>query len=268
MGYCIRDAISGSRRTVQRPGGSRGQASLKFGETESVSRNASKMIPRAAQRLETAWLTSRQSLPRPARLYSTPSRPSNAPALAAAQLTRQDFPAYMGKPVQEQSLESFLLARAPCTFLPPPLPVDKHTLANELLYGHSPTQDLLAVMDACLFDLFDVPRAKDIFDRLRSSENNPIVEPKIYNAFLEAYLNMAIFREPDSRDYWVESAWNLYEIMESGAEKVAPVSGTYAIMLLHWLRYALFLESEDIVLTTLSIVSTPNPQTLSGMQDS
>ena len=95
-------------------------------------------------------------------------------------------------------------------------------------------------MDACLHDSFDVPRAKDIFERLRTSDTHHLADPKLYNAFLEAYLNMATFKEPDGRDYWVRSAWSLYELMESGAEKVTPVAGTYAVMLFMWLRYVIF----------------------------
>ncbi|KAF8626667.1 hypothetical protein AX15_004758 [Amanita polypyramis BW_CC] len=193
------------------------------------------MITRAAHRLETTWLASRQSLPRPSRLYSTPSRRSNAPALATAQAASQDFPPYMAD--SSADLELFLHKRPSYTILPPPLPLDRSSHANELLYGHSPTQDLIAVMDACLHNLFDVPRAKDIFDRLRRSENNPIVDSKVYNAFLEAYLNMAAVKEPESKDYWIETALKLYEVMESGAEKIAPIAGTYAIMLLMWLRF-------------------------------
>ncbi|KAK2465507.1 hypothetical protein APHAL10511_002399 [Amanita phalloides] len=195
------------------------------------------MIPRAARRLETTWLASRQSLPRPARLYSSPSRPSNAPALATAQVPMQDYPPYPASTQITADVELFLHRRQGYTILPPPLPLDRSSFANEMLYGHSPTQDLLAVMDACLHNLFDVSRAKHIFDRLRQSENNPIVDPRVYNAFLEAYLNMATAREPDSRDYWVEAACELYELMESGAEKILPVSGTYAIMLLIWSRF-------------------------------
>jgi DNA-directed RNA polymerase len=203
------------------------------------------MIPRAVRRLETTWLTSRQSLPRPDRLYSTPSRPSNAPAFATAQLTRPDFPPYIGNTVHENSIEAFLATRQPFTVLPAPLPVDRTSPTDELLYGHSPTQDLIAVMDACLQDSFDVPRARDIFERLRTSDTYHLADPKLYNAFLEAYLNMATFKEPHGKDYWVDSAWSLYEVMESGAEKVVPVAGTYAIMLLMWLRYDLFFPSES-----------------------
>ena len=203
------------------------------------------MIPRAAQRLETTWLTSRQCLPRPARLYSSPSKRSNAPTFATAQLSRQDFPAYMANPsttssAQEQAvttgIESFLHRRQKYTILPPPLPLDRTSHANELLYGHSPTQELFGMMDACLHNLFDVPRAKDIFDRMRFSDNNPIVNPKVYNAFLEAYLNMATTKEPESSDYWTENAWELYSAMECGTENVTPTGGTYALMLLWGLR--------------------------------
>ncbi|PFH50361.1 hypothetical protein AMATHDRAFT_4013 [Amanita thiersii Skay4041] len=200
------------------------------------------MIPRAAARLEATLLYSRQSLPRPARLYSTPTSRANAPALATAQAPRQDYLPMNGSRgpgtgTISAELEAFLHRRQSYTILPPPLPIDRSSHANDLLYGNSPTQDLFGVMDACLHDLYDVPRAKGIFDRLRHSDNNPILEPRVYNAFLEAYINMATIRELESKDYWVEAAWDLYHDMESGQGNATPTVGTYALMLLAWLRF-------------------------------
>ncbi|KAF9463341.1 hypothetical protein BDZ94DRAFT_1148095, partial [Collybia nuda] len=135
------------------------------------------MIPRAAQRLETTLLSSRQSLPRPFRLYSTPSKRVNA-ALATAQVHRQDYPNFLQTPTPEtplevrndtlgNELEGFLKRRIPYTILPTPLPSGRSSDINDLWYTDSPTQDLLAVMDACLHNMYDVPRAKNIFDRMR-----------------------------------------------------------------------------------------------------
>ncbi|KAF8890703.1 hypothetical protein BD779DRAFT_1426355, partial [Infundibulicybe gibba] len=136
------------------------------------------MIPRAARRLETTLLLSRQNLPRPARLYSTPSGRVNSPAFATAQVPRPDFPAFLSQPTTEKTgegrtvpfsheLEGFLQRRTSYTILPTPLPSDRTSEINDYWYTDSPTQDLLAVMDACLHNLYDVPRAKSIFERLR-----------------------------------------------------------------------------------------------------
>lgn len=205
------------------------------------------MIPRAAQRLETTLLSSRQSLPRPSRLYSTPSKRVNA-ALATAQAQRQDFPDFPQHLTPEtplearngtlgNELEGFLKRRAPYTILPTPLPSDRSSDINNFWYTDSPTQDLLAVMDACLHNMYDVPRAKTIFDRMREKVGNPALETRVYNAFLEAYLNLATTKEAGNKEYWVENAWDLYAAMESGKEKIEPNANTYASMLLFWHRY-------------------------------
>jgi DNA-directed RNA polymerase len=90
-------------------------------------------------------------------------------------------------------------------------------------------------MDACLHGLYDVPRAKTIFERMREKIGNPALEIKVYNAFLEAYIDMAGSHEKD-RVYWIENAWELYDILESGREKHEPNASTYAIMLIAWHR--------------------------------
>ena len=92
-------------------------------------------------------------------------------------------------------------------------------------------------MDACLYNLYDVPRAKQIFERLRKTTSaESLLEARIYNSFLEAYVEMASIKEPNDGDLWVEEAWSLYEAMESGSENVHPTPQTYAIMLLARLR--------------------------------
>jgi DNA-directed RNA polymerase len=205
------------------------------------------MIPRAARRLETTLLSSRQSLPRPFRLYSTPTKRVNAPGLATVQVQRQDYPNFLKSTAPEapldsrvdslgNELEGFLKRRMPYTILPTPLPTDRSSDINDFWYTDSPTQDLLAVMDACLHNMYDVPRAKSIFDRMREKIGNPALEPRVYNAFLEAYLNLATAKDVENKEYWVETAWDLYNVMESGREKIEPTASTYATMLLLWHR--------------------------------
>ena len=171
------------------------------------------MIPRAStRRLETTLKAySRQRLPRPARLSGA---------------------------VAFKDMQEFLQRPLPYTILPPPLPDDRKSALNTFLFTDSPTQDQLAVMDACLHNLYDVPRAKQVFERLRKSScMEHLLDARIYNSFLEAYIEMATTKQPDDRTLWVEDALQLYLVMESGQEKVQPTSQTYAAMLLAWLRY-------------------------------
>ncbi|KAH7922517.1 hypothetical protein BV22DRAFT_966565, partial [Leucogyrophana mollusca] len=140
------------------------------------------MLPRTSARtLETTLVSySRQRLPRPARLYSTPSKRANAPASAFAQvqLPHPEYPSYMAKgreiPKDESlhfvnDMQGFLRRRTPYTILPTPLPDDKTSALNNFYFTDSPTQDQLAVMDACLHNSYDVPRAKSVFERLRAT---------------------------------------------------------------------------------------------------
>ncbi|KAJ6615404.1 DNA/RNA polymerase [Mycena sp. CBHHK59/15] len=73
--------------------------------------------------------------------------------------------------VRREDLQVFLQRRTPYTILPTPLPQDCTSEANDYWFSDSTTQDLMAVMDACLHNLYDVPRAKGIFDRLRNKSS-------------------------------------------------------------------------------------------------
>jgi DNA-directed RNA polymerase, mitochondrial len=210
------------------------------------------MIPiatRAARnKTESTLLSwSRQCLPRPARLYSTPTSRANAPAVDAISPSLPDtYPAFLpahpkfanssGDDPSTSDMHTFLRSRTPYTILPTPLPGDKHSELNALYYPNSRTRDLIAVMDACLHDGYDVPRAKGIFDDLRSKRAEQILHPRLYTAFVEAYLDMAL-KEPEKKSMWVEDAWLLLDSLFSGQESVAVTTGSYALALLAWLRY-------------------------------
>jgi DNA-directed RNA polymerase, mitochondrial len=190
---------------------------------------------------------SRQCLPRPARLYSTPTKPASAPAVdPVTSSTPHSYPAFLpalpklADPtgnVQGDSntsdMHTFLRSRTPYTILPPPLPRDSEL--NHLLYTDSPTQDLIAVMDACLHNSYDVPRAKEIFDDLRARGAEQILHPRLHSTFVEAYLDMAV-KEPEKKSLWVEDAWVLLDSLFCGNEKVSVTSGAYALALIAWLR--------------------------------
>lgn len=154
-------------------------------------------------------------------------------------------------------MQGFLKRRTPYTILPTPLPDDRASSLNSFYFTDSPTQDQLAVMDACLHNLYDVPRAKQVFQQLRTSKSGePLLESRVYNSFLEAYIDMAYIKEPEDRTLWVEEAYQLYDTMEKGLEKVHPTASTYAIMLLAWRRYASF----TCLLFTLTTQSRFNPE--------
>ena len=203
----------------------------------------------ARNKTGTALLScSRQRLSRPARLYSTPTKRSSAPVLEAHPKIPDSYPAFLPAlpthpdPVSDvqgdqtaSDMHSFLRTRTPYTVLPPPLPTDRHSELNDLYYTNTPACDMIAVMDACLHNCYDVPRAKEIFDGLRAKRSEQILYPRLYTAFVEAYLNMAL-KEPERKALWVEDAWMLLDSLFNGQEKVAVSSGTYALALVAWLR--------------------------------
>ncbi|KAG6877418.1 hypothetical protein C0993_007661 [Termitomyces sp. T159_Od127] len=196
------------------------------------------MLPRTARRLETTLLVSRQSLPRPARLLS-------GAALAAH--AERDYPSFLAQPQAEPMLQPrkmdlptelsrFLQRPTSYTVLPAPLPSDRHSAANDLYYTDTATQDLLSVMDACLHNLYDVPRARDIFDRLRERHSSHVLSTPIYNAFIEAYITMAAAQHGPV-DVLVQFAHDLYDILETESEHHKPDATTYALMLLLFHRH-------------------------------
>lgn len=135
-------------------------------------------------------------------------------------------------------MQGFLRGRTAYTILPTPLPDDQTSEFSSFVFTDTPTQDSVSVIDACLHNLYDVPRAKGIFDRLRASRRgDPILSERLYNSILAAYLEMASTRDKLRRNHWVEDACALYESMEAGHDGVAPTQGTYALMLLIWHRF-------------------------------
>jgi hypothetical protein len=120
------------------------------------------------------------------------------------------------------------------------------------------TQDSLGILDACLGNLYDVPRAKALFDRMRKQKKNPTLESKLYNRVMEAYAEMAEKPE-EKREYWLEEILKLWEEMVNESEfdderlmklddaerareieagrRIAPTQATYALMLRLHLRY-------------------------------
>lgn len=186
---------------------------------------------------------SRQALPRPARLYSTPSTPRRTSHLAQSLPPQPELPPYMSKPTDQnnvagsEDMYNFLKRGAPYTLLPTPLPSDQSSPLNDLYFTSSATQDSLAIIDACLRNNHDIPRAKQVFDTLRTSPKAEVhLETRVYNSFLEAFRVMATTKDPRSRLVWLDDAWSLFDSMEMGTESAAPNANTYAIMLATWLK--------------------------------
>jgi DNA-directed RNA polymerase len=216
------------------------------------------MIPRVARRLEATLPVSRKRLPRPARLYSFISRRNEAPATAT--VTAQtppppDFPAFgpdftthrssKTSPTAPSSYEistsplsqlilDYLERKPQLTILPTPIPFGSDTVDGyDQWYKDSKSQDMAGIIDACLHDLYDVPRAKKVFDHLRENAGSSILGSRLYNSVLNGYLGMSL-KDPMEKNYWAEEAWKLYSIIESKKSEVHPTVKTYSIMLALW----------------------------------
>lgn len=92
----------------------------------------------------------------------------------------------------------------------------------------------MSIMDACLHNLYDVPRAKVIFEQLRQNDTKSLLEIGVYNAFIEAYYGMAIQKDRDNSQQWLDNIHDLYQILESEVENTAPNKVTYGLMLRAW----------------------------------
>ncbi|CAE6504203.1 unnamed protein product [Rhizoctonia solani] len=96
------------------------------------------------------------------------------------------------------------LQRQPLTLLPTPLPEDLPQ--NEHYFPSSKKQQSLAVIAACLKDLYDVPRAEEIFNRLRDEAltGASVMTIDTYNALLLAYAQLqaegTLLPEPYQRE--------------------------------------------------------------------
>ena len=122
--------------------------------------------------------------------------------------------------------------------LPTPLPDDASSELNDFYFTDTPTQDSIAVIDACLHNLSDVPRAREVFQLLRQKrKGEPILSERVYNSMISAYIDMATTKDTTRKNYWVEDACTLFEDMENGKEYVQPNAGTFALMLLIWHRF-------------------------------
>lgn len=127
------------------------------------------------------------------------------------------------------------------TVLPTPLPVSEQGAAEH--QHHFPDSSVMAhvaIIDACLTDFYDVPRAESIFAELRRDRRAAnFMDVRVFNRFLHAYFSLA--ENPSTSPREVEKyrmrAWELYKSMVANMENVVPNPHTSALMLRGILRY-------------------------------
>ncbi|CAE6461591.1 unnamed protein product [Rhizoctonia solani] len=129
--------------------------------------------------------------------------------------------------------------RQPLTLLPTPLPEDLPQ--NEQYFPSSKKQQSLAVIAACLRDLYDVPRAEEIFNRLRGEAETgaSVMTIDTYNALLLAYAQLQAEGTPlaeQVRAQWAEKLWNLWQVLVSESDRVALNETSMAIAFLAHVR--------------------------------
>lgn len=223
-------------------------------DVEHTSLLAAIMIPlsrRTARSTaeKTLLSCSRQALSRPARVlyYSTPSKPVNSPPdLSAPSPSMPElYPAYMHTPSASapsepilDDMKTFLRKPPAYTVLHPPLPEDvAKNESHEEAFMDTNTADLLAVMQACLHNVHDVRRAREIFERLRQEKpGDPALSARLYDHFLQSYMEIGYTKESSKKEVWVDDFWSLFTVMEKGTEKVNTTPSSYALALLAWHR--------------------------------
>ncbi|EUC62471.1 DNA-directed RNA polymerase [Rhizoctonia solani AG-3 Rhs1AP] len=131
------------------------------------------------------------------------------------------------------------LQRQPLTVLPTPLP--EGLPQNEYYFPSSKKQQSLAVIAACLRDLYDVPRAEEIFNRLREDAESgaSVMTIDTYNALLLAYAQLQAEGTPlvePVRAQWAEKLWNLWQVLVSESDRVALNATSMAIAFLAHVR--------------------------------
>lgn len=188
--------------------------------------------------------------------FATSTKPVRASAAAAQVSIPTSAPAFPLPASFTGSRPSPLTVGAlrsprPFTVLPTPLPENASPIADPQ-YMASTVQAKLAIIDTCLFNHLDVPRAGRIFDQLRWEVLTPIplsiLNVDMHNRFLEAYFIMAE-KEPEKGSYWVDRAWDLYDDMVQAKLAPSPDAETFGVALLAQMRYVSSPFSAPIVIS-------------------
>ncbi|GJJ10389.1 hypothetical protein Clacol_004615 [Clathrus columnatus] len=204
-----------------------------------LSGPSSSKLKNASNRTNHEWIQLKVG-----RTYSSISKKSEAPASMLKPLPQRHRPNFVQTQTHspaDGNLTSFLLRRAqePLTIVPIPLPDDTQssTPLHDYFFPDTRSQDLVAIMDTCLNDCYDVPRARDIFEATKKRNKvRYLLNTQTYNKFLLAYAEMAS-RHELHQDEWLRETWLLFNKMEKGEERVVPNAETYVIMTLVWNRH-------------------------------
>ncbi|KAG9125065.1 DNA-directed RNA polymerase [Ceratobasidium sp. 392] len=144
----------------------------------------------------------------------------------------------------------------PLTLLPTPLPETE--LQDEMYFPSSKKQQSLAVIAACLRDLYDVKRAENVFDRLRldATAGSSVLTVDTYNAFMLAYAQLQAEGIGDHKEQasWANKLWDVWNTLESGEEGVCLNSTTVAIAFLALVRAPLDLVGRPSPVSLLQII--------------
>lgn len=127
------------------------------------------------------------------------------------------------------SLTRFLVRDRRSAVLPPPPPTSPIPKENAWLTDVDVDPGEYEIMDGRLHDLYDAGHVKAIFSQLRERETSTLLETGVYNALIEMHFGMATQKELENQDSWLGEVFDLYEILDSGAERVAPHSITYRL---------------------------------------
>jgi hypothetical protein len=127
------------------------------------------------------------------------------------------------------------------TLLPTPLPVgEQGAEEHQTVFPDSNTLALVAILDACLSNFRDIPRAQSLFaDLRRERKATNFIDVRVFNRFLYAYFTLAEdpHTSPKETENYRMQAWELYKSLVENKETVSPNSHTSALMLRGLLRY-------------------------------
>ncbi|KAF5353451.1 hypothetical protein D9756_008141 [Leucocoprinus leucothites] len=127
------------------------------------------------------------------------------------------------------SLTHFLIWDRRSAVLPPPPPTSPIPKKNAWLTDVDVDPGEYEIIDGRLHDLYDAGCVKAIFSQLRKQETSTLLETGVYNALIEMHFGMATQKELENQDSWLGEVFDLYKILDSGAEHVAPHSITYRL---------------------------------------
>ncbi|KAG8746033.1 DNA-directed RNA polymerase [Ceratobasidium sp. 414] len=144
----------------------------------------------------------------------------------------------------------------PLTLLPTPLPDTE--VQDDMYFPSSQKQQSLAVIAACLRDLYDVKRAEYVFDHLRqdATAGSSVLTVDTYNAFMLAYAQLQGEGIGDHKEQasWASKLWDIWRTLEQGEESVSLNSTTVAIAFLALVRAPIDLVGRPSPINLLQVM--------------